>query len=151
MAKFTVGKGMDKYISDLTALATASDEMIRRAVYPAAGIVADAVKANISGIPEDLLKPGQREGLQSGLGIARFRDDSGFIHVKIGMDGYNSHVTKKYPKGQPNAMIARAINNGTSFSRKYPFIDRAVSSTRAKAEKRMADEFDQLTAEKMGV
>lgn len=151
MAKLIVGKGIDKYIADLTALATSSDEMIKRAVYPAAGMVADAVKAGIESIPDSMLKPGQREGLRAGLGIARFRDDGGFIHVKIGMDGYNSRVTRKYPKGQPNAMIARAINNGTSFSGKYPFIDRAVSSSRAKAEKMMAEEFDKLTAEKMGV
>lgn len=151
MAKFTVGKGMDKYIRDLTALATASDEMIERSVYPAAGMVADAVKASIDSIPESMLKPGQREGLRAGLGIASFRNDGGFINVKIGMDGYNSRVTAKYPKGQPNAMIARAINSGTSFSGKYPFIDRAVSRTRAAAEQKMAAEFDKLVAEKMGV
>lgn len=148
MARFTVGNGINDYIKDLTALATASDEMIRRSVYPAAGIVTDAVKAGIASIPGSMLKPGQREGLEAGLGIAPFRDDGGYIHVKVGMDGYNGRITKKYPNGQPNAMIARAINNGTSFSGKYPFIDRAVSSTRAKAEKMMAEEFDRLTAER---
>lgn len=151
MARFKVGGGIDKYITDLTSLSTSSEEMIQRAVYPAAGIVADAVKAGIDSIPDSLLKPGQREGLRAGLGIAPFRDEGGYIHVKVGMDGYNSRTSKKYPKGQPNAMIARAINSGTSFSGKYPFIDRAVSSTRAKAEQRMAEEFDKLTAEKMGV
>lgn len=149
MARFKVGSGINDYIRDLTALATASDEMIRRAVYPGAGVVADAVKAGISGIPASMLKPGQREGLEAGLGIAPFRDEGGYIHVKVGMDGYNSRTSKKYPKGQPNAMIARAINNGTSFSGKYPFIDRAVNSTRAKAEQMMAEEFDKLTAERM--
>lgn len=148
MARFTVGNGINDYIRDLTALATASDEMIRRSVYPAAGLVTDAVKAGIGSIPERLLKPGQREGLEAGLGIAPFRDEGGYIHVKVGMDGYNGRSTKKHPGGQPNAMIARAINNGTSFSGKYPFIDRAVSSTRAQAEKMMAEEFDKLTAEK---
>ena len=31
------------------------------------------------------------------------------LNVKLGFDGYNGMKTKKYPKGQPNVLLARSI------------------------------------------
>ena len=52
--------------------------------------------------------------------------------IKCGWDGYNNNVTKKYPKGHANQMIANAINKGTSFMIAQPFINK--TSRKAKAE-----------------
>ena len=148
MAKFYVGKGLEKYIRQLGDLEFQSTEMTGKAVYKGAGIVADAIKKSIDDIPERVGKSpkgiykDQREGLKDGLGIAPMRNDNGYLNVKIGFDGYNSHVTKSFPKGQPNAMVARAVNSGTSFAQKDPFVDKTVRKVKQEAETAMQTVID---------
>jgi HK97 gp10 family phage protein len=148
MAKFYVGKGIDDYLAQLGNLEYKSEEMCKRAIYPAAGIVADAIKANIDSIPNrppkgnDGLLPDQRRGLIDGLGVAPFKNDNGYINVKIGFDGYNQHQTPSFPNGQPNAMIARAIESGTSFSPKHRFVSQAVTRSKSEAEETMRKALD---------
>ena len=157
MAKLTVGTGIDRYLEGLSQIVLHSDEDCKRAAYDGAKIVMDAVKARANAIPtvgedgqhhmsSNHMQRGctqrQKEGIINGLGIAHFRNDGGFINVKIGVDGYNNVKTKKYPNGQPNAMIARAVESGTSFRNKSPFIAPAVSSSRGAAERAMADTYD---------
>lgn len=155
MATFKVGNGISQYIANLENLSIASDEMIERSVYEGAGIVTDAVRKNIQSLPvrrggyfatgqmANGITSAQKAGLLDGLGIAPFRNENGYIHVKVGMDGYNATKTKKYPKGQPNSVVARSIESGTSWLRKHPFIEPAVRSTRASAEAAMAKAFDE--------
>lgn len=88
----------------------------------------------------------QKEGLRRAIGIASLRNDGGFYNVKIGFDGYNGVKTKRWPQGQPNAMVARSVESGTSFMEKQPFMRKAESSSRVKCEQGMAKEIDkQLT------
>lgn len=163
MATFKVGSGIDKYISQLEDLSTSSEEMIKRSVYVGAGIVTDAVRKNIEGLPvrdSEEFVPGrmvngvtatQKAGLLAGLGIAPFRNENGYVHVKVGMDGYNATRRKKYPNGQPNAMVARSVESGTSWMVKHPFIAPAVNATRASAEAAMAKAFDEQCKQHMEV
>lgn len=155
MAKFTIGNGISQYVQQLEELSTASEEMIQRSVYGGAGIVTDAVRNNIKSLPvrhggyytggakANGITPVQKAGLLAGLGIAPFRNEHGYIHVKVGMDGYNATTSKTWPKGQPNAMIARSIEVGTSFLQPHPFIAPAVRATKASAEAAMAKAFDE--------
>lgn len=148
MAKITVGGNFDKYITALSLMDTKAKTYIGKAIFEGADEVADEVRKEIDNLQVGNPKFGyvtesQKKGLQDGLGIAKMRNDQGFLNVKIGMDGYNSTVTKKYPKGQPNALIARSLEKGTSWSQKNPFITRAVNRSQAKAEKRMSDKLDE--------
>lgn len=148
MAKWIVGKGLDEYLAKLGNLGRESEEICKEAGYEGAAIVADAIKANIRKLPlgqpaQGKVTPQQRKGLVDGLGIAPFRNDSGFIHVKIGMDGYNDMVTHKFPNGQPNAMIARSLETGSSWYPKHPFIAPAVNRTKKAAEEKMRTVIDQ--------
>ena len=70
------------------------------------------------------------------------QDQSGFKHVKIGFAGYNGKVTRKYPNGQPNLMIARTLEAGNSFTQKNSFVTRAINASKGRAEKEMAQIFD---------
>lgn len=148
MAKFYVGKGLEEYLSMLGNLEFRMDDVIGRSVFDGAAIVADAVKKAIDDIPERQqgsstgVYDDQRQGLKDGLGIAKLQNDNGYFNVKLGFDGYNTHVTKTYPKGQPNALIARSINSGTSFSPKYPFVDNTTKRVKAEAEQAMSDRLD---------
>ena len=155
MAKMKVGTGIDRYIQKLVNLEFASPHTAGKAVYEGAKIVADAIKAEIEALPvekarknsEDDKATGitqrQKDGLRDGFGIATMRQDGSFYNVKLGFHGYNSQKTKKYPSGQPNAMIARAVEGGTSFRKKNPFVSRAVRKVRKQAEKKMAEVVDQ--------
>lgn len=148
--KLTVGKGMDEYLTKLGNLALTAPETCERAVYNGAKIVADAIKANIKSLPvEDSwqeystgIRSIQKAGLINSFGIAKCRNDNGYINVKAGFDGYNGLKSKKYPNGQPNAMIARTFESGNSHTKKHPFVAPAVRSTQAQAEMAMQQTID---------
>lgn len=94
----------------------------------------------------------EKEGLLewasgTGMGLAPMRTDKNFLNTKVGFNGYNKHITPNYPKGHPNAMIARSVESGTSFRRKTPFIAPTVRAFRNEAESLMAKEFDKLVSE----
>lgn len=149
MAKWIVGKGLDSYISYLQKINAATDEVIGEAVYEMAKVVADSVRASIQALPTvsneaniatykkgySRLSDEEKQGLLDGFGVSPMQDDGGYINVKLGFDGYNSVKTKKYPKGQPNALIARVTESGSSYREKTPFIRPAVNAARKPAEK----------------
>lgn len=154
MAKITF-PGLKDYELMLSRLEGATDDMIGRAVYAGAGIVADAVKQGIQSLPvvtgygtDTNPLPGgvtavQKAGLLDGFGISKLRDDNGYLNVKLGFDGYNRTRTEKYPQGQPNQLVARGVESGTSWKQKKPFIRPAVTRSRKPAEaemKRVIDE-----------
>lgn len=142
-------KGLDAYIKQLSALnAGDKGDIIGKTVYAGAAVVADAVRKSIEALPVgpgtakdggliDTVTPTQKRGLLDGFGISHIQDDDGFVNVKLGFDGYNGTRTKNYPKGQPNVLIARAVNSGTIFRKKTRFVDKAVSSSKKPAEKAM--------------
>lgn len=150
MAKFQVGTGMDKYLSQLQNLEFQTDEMIGNAIYKGADIVADAIKANIQNLPSSACTETEKAGLLSGFGIAKMQDENGYFNVKAGFDGYNEDVTKRYPRGKPNSMIARSIEGGTSWKPKHPFIGPAVRATKGQAEQVMAEEIEKQIKSTMG-
>ena len=143
-------QGLDEYLVKLSAMEHSSkEEICGKAIYEGAGIVADSIRAELSNLPTDErfgtteapaqgIKAIQKEGLLHSLGITSMKDDGhGFLHVKVGFDGYNRVVTKKWPRGQPNQMVARAAASGTTWLMKYPFTKKAVSSVRKKVLKTM--------------
>lgn len=153
MAKFQF-EGAAEYIQKIEALNKNSTGFIKRAVYEGGGVVvkaiADAIDALPSGstafVPEGETIRGvndlQREGLREGLGLSTMKNENGYINTKVGFDGYNGYQTKKYPNGQPNALIARALESGTSQRPKTRFVSKAVKACREEAEKAMAARFD---------
>ncbi|MBQ6734847.1 MAG: hypothetical protein IJR00_08060 [Lachnospiraceae bacterium] len=96
---------------------------------------------------EGLLEGGPFVKNDQGLGLAPIRKDKKFLNTKAGFAGYNKHITAKYDQGHPNAMVARAVESGTSFRRKCPFIAPTVRRFRHEAEDRMAKRFNQLVEE----
>lgn len=159
MAKFTVSSNMDEYIGKLENLKLNTKEYFDAAIKKGGGVVADAVRAEINALPintgakkrgGEMIKGVttlQKAGLQDSLGVAPPRDDGDFRNVKVGFDGYNQSRTKAYPNGQPNVVIARSVEHGTSFRSPNPFMSRAVRKSKEKATKTMSDEIDQIIGE----
>ena len=152
MAKFQF-EGVDKLVAEYEKLEKNTEQVIGKAIYNGAGVVAKAIKSSIESISTDnrygtpenpTTGPStiQKIGLQHALGIAKLRNDNGFRNVKIGFDGYNNVKTKRWPQGQPNMMVARAIESGTSWMQKQPFMRKAEQSSRSQCEKVMSETVD---------
>lgn len=146
-------RGLDQYLLQLERL-TSTREYIGPTIYKGAEVVANAIKKEINNIPVEMeyspssgkkhgITSVQKAGLRDGFGIAKLRDDSGFLNVKLGFDGYNGQKTKKYPNGQPNSVIARSLVSGTSFRAKNDFVGRALRGKKAQAEQVMSRKLDE--------
>lgn len=126
--------GLEEYERRLSQLQTGSREIAGKAIYAGAEIVADAIRTNIQSLPS---KTGTtKQGLLEGFGIAPLQDDSGYLNVKTGFNGYNA-------KGIPNALMARLFESGTSKVPKHPFVRPAVNASQKQAEAKMAKVLDQ--------
>lgn len=145
MARITF-KGGEEYILKLSRLeAGATEKVCGPAIHDAAEVVADAIRGELQTVPTDngwgtqaspTRGPNERQkaALLDALGVTQMRTDSdGFLNVKIGFDGYNNIRTKRWPSGQPNQMVARAVESGTTWMQKNGFVARAVSKTKKEA------------------
>ena len=157
MAKITF-PGLAEYELMLSRLSQGADSIAGKAIYAGAEIVADAIRSNIQGlqaVPDEVgaiayaekspapLTESAKEGLLDGLGISSMQDDNGYYNVKIGFDGYNGLKTRKFPQGQPNVMIARSLESGSSIAPKRPFVRPAVNAVKKQAEAKMAEIIDE--------
>lgn len=147
-------KGIDDYANALGKLWKDSEEIIKKAVYDGAEIVADEIKKGLNDIPiqegDNGLPPFAKDGemldgisrrqkadLIKGFGLAPMENKSDYINTKAGFDGYGSVKTKKYPKGLPNALLMRSVESGTTFRKKHPVIRTAVNRSRKRANEKM--------------
>ena len=153
---------VSQYTKKLDNLQKSMDSISKSALYDAAGIVVDAIKTesnaltalqeNLRGTADNSIDgatDAQRRGLLDGVGISHMEDDGRAINVKIGFDGCNATKTKKYKNGQPNAVIARSIESGTTFRKKNRFVARAVKRSKPQAEASIKAAFDAAIKQKM--
>lgn len=159
MAKFQF-EGVDKLVAQYQKLADDTERIIGAAIYNGAGVVMKNVVGAVEGLGTDnrfgtpenpTTGPStiQKIGLQRSLGIAKMRNDGGFYNVKIGFDGYNAVKTKTWPQGQPNSMVARSIESGTSWMSKQPFMRKAEQASKAPCEAVMSEVVDREIAKIM--
>ena len=152
--------GMEDYVAYVERLTENSEKILGEAVYEMAKVVADQVRSNIEALPtvtnaaniamykqgRSKLSDKEKKGLLDGFGVSTAQNDNGYINVKLGFDGYNSVETQKYPKGQPNALIARVTESGSSYREKTPFIRPAVRATKKTAEQAAQAKIDERIA-----
>lgn len=152
--------GLKQYEAKLQRLSADIDGICGRATYRGAKIVADEVKREIEALPivhgygtsENKLPGGvtetQKQGLIEGFGISGLRDDGGYHNVKLGFDGYNTVRTKSYPNGQPNQLVARGTESGTTWKEKHPFVRTAVNRSQkpatAEMERSIQQDIDEI-------
>lgn len=132
MPKFEA-TGLEGYIKQLSDLGANVGGAIRKAVYPAAGMVIEAIKANT---------PVDTGDLKDSLILTKFQDDAGFVYTEVVFEGYDR-------KGVPNSLKARAIESGTSKMKKKPFVRPAVNRIKGAALIEMERNFDAIIKEMM--
>lgn len=157
MAKFQFN-GLKEYAEYLQRIGANSKEICGAGVYAMAEIVTDEIRKKLDALPtineaeavntfrkkqKASLTSAQKKGLQASLGISKIENDNGYWNVKVGFDGYNKVKTQKYPNGQPNVMIARATESGSSVREKTPFVRPAVNASQKRAIEAAKDKVDQ--------
>ena len=132
MAKIEM-TGLDEYIKKLTSLGANIEGTIKRAAYPAAGMVIEAIKAAC---------PANTGDMRDSMALVKYTNANGFVYTQVVFEGYDRN-------GVPNALKANAIESGTSKQRKQPFIRPAVNRVKPQAEAMIAEEFEKIVEEKM--
>lgn len=140
MAKVEM-QGMDAYLSELRKLGENTVPVCKAAVYAGAKVVADEMKRATQGLDSVTdaeakaawherepakISVSQKIGLVKSLGVAPISDKYGVVSTKVGFDGYNDVKTKRWPKGQPNQLIARSCESGSTAMIKQPFVRPAL-------------------------
>ena len=147
-------RGFDELELQLSKLA--DPELAKDVVMAGAQPVADEIRKSIEALPEDKFRylkknevftgvpKQQKQDLLDSLGITPPDIDfDGNTNTKIGFDGYGKIPTKKYPKGVPNQLLARAVESGSSVRKKTPFIRKAVNKAKKLAEAEMQKKLDE--------
>lgn len=128
-------KGLTEYVQELTEISNlfASMYVVERALEDGANIVADAQKSALERLEVDnrpfvpdkrkSILQIQKNGLIDSYGITPVQQKRNMIDVKTGFDGYNK-------LGQPNVVIARSLEKGTSFMPANPILSKAARKAR---------------------
>lgn len=139
MARIKVDvRGLDALERDFSLLKRDITGISKRAVYDGARVAADALRRatdRLQRVPDlvainaarrgeaTYLSVSQKNGLREGLGISPMRVTPDQVNTKVGFEGYNKVVTKRWPSGQPNRMVAAECNHGNSTRMiRQPFI-----------------------------
>lgn len=150
MAKLKFHAGdLDKRMEKLRI--AVSNYIGKQALYGGADIFADELRKETEGIPDEVFRhldqeerfrsvaDKDKEHLIESMGISEFYENGHIIETSVGFEGYQGVATKKYPQGVPNALLARAINIGSSVRQRYPFIDNAARKAAPKVEAKMKE------------
>ena len=110
MAKLSFD-GLYQYEKLLAELGADALKMAKYAVYPAAGMVLEEIKAST---------PRDTGDLADSEILTKFVTDEGYVYTAVVFDGYDR-------KGVPNSLKARALESGTSRMPKHPFVRPTVN------------------------
>ena len=136
-------EGMEELIGKMNKLPDKGAKIASEALYEGAGVVADAVSGAVQGIATEPFKyarggkkrkPSPEEkAIVAGAkhGVAKFRKNGVSVQTSVGYQ--NAGYAVLNGKTKPIPQIANAINSGTSFMQKQPFIRKAFSQSKGAA------------------
>ena len=134
---------MDQLMAGMDKLKDQALHIAAEGLYEGAGVVADKVSGAVNSIATEPFKyaasgrkrkpsPEEKALLASARkGVAKFRNNGTEINTSVGMQ--NSGYGTLKGKTKPIPQIANAINSGTSFMQKQPFMRKAFSQSKGAA------------------
>ena len=154
--------GVSELLQKMDKLGEKGRECASLALYEGARVTADAVSSAVHGIAVKRLKypapPGKQrmpspeeKAVLTGAshGVAKFRKGIANVNTSVGYQ--NSGYGQINGKSVPVPLIANAINSGTSFMKKQPFMRKAFSQSKGAAqaaiENKLREELDKLSAD----
>lgn len=132
MAKISFD-GLYQYEKLLAELGQDVEKMAKFAIYPAAGMVLDELKA---------ATPRDTGDLANSEKLTRFQTNEGAVYTAVVFDGYDRN-------GTPNSLKARAIESGTSRMKKRPFIRPTVNRIKQRVIDTIAQGTDEYISKVM--
>ena len=137
MAKMQV-KGLDELIKKVEEAGKDPEELVKRALWEGAGLMADTIRAGVASIPTGErreITETEQAGLLKGIGISHMREENGSVSVVIGFNGTNAD-------GKRNTTIMRRVESGSTSVRKHPTVRPAKNRARAAALEAMRAQFE---------
>ena len=137
-------KGLDELLRQLDKAEGNAEHVAAEALYEGAGVMADAVSRAVQGIATEPFKyaaggkkrkasPEEKAIIANArTGVAKFRKNGISVQTSVGMQ--NAGYAQLGGKTKPIPLIANSINSGTSFMQKQPFLRKAFSQNKAKAQ-----------------
>lgn len=155
MAMTMKAEGMEEISRMLTQMGDKAEGAAAGGLYEGAGTMADRIRQAAGNIRAEKFHyavfPGAMTRLPSqeekdavtgaGLGIAKFDKNGTEVETSVGY-GSNSGYVEIDGKQKAVALIANAINSGTSFMHKQPFFRKGVSSGTEAAEQKIIAEIE---------
>lgn len=141
--------GMEELSEMLEKIADAAPAVAAKALYKGAGIMAAEINQGARSIKTAPFKyagkdqtrlpsPEEQDALLSvGAGVAKFDKNGTEVGTSIGYG--NTGYAEINGKRKPVPLIANAINSGTSFMQKQPFVRKAAKSGGTKAMQAMKE------------
>lgn len=138
-------KGFDRLIKQLGELSNPIEvvNVVNKALEKGADVVADATRTELMNLKVDNRRrvEGQRDSITQlqknallrGFGISEIQKKKNNSNIKTGV---NRDVNAL---NQPNVVIARRLENGTSYMPKNPVFSRASKKARSQCLNAMAD------------
>lgn len=145
--------GLDEMLKKVEETGKHAQGIAAKALYVGAGIVADGITKAAGGIQTETNPPRDRKRLPTpkekadllaagAAGIARFDKNGIEVNTVVG------YANKGYTaSGKPVPVIANAINSGTSFMQKQPFIRQGINATAAAAKSAIDAEISRMVDE----
>jgi hypothetical protein len=161
MAMTMKAEGMEEISRMLNQMEGHAEGVAAGGLYEGAGVMADAINEGAKTIKADKFHyavfpgattrlPSQEEKeivLAAGAGIAKFNKDGTEVDTSVGFS--NAGYAELKGKMVPIPKIVNAINSGTSFMAKQPFVRKAVSKATPKAIEQM-QRYIEAELEKIG-
>ena len=135
-------EGLKELSEMLSQMGEDAGKIASGGLYEGAGIMADEIKRGAEGIKTSPFRyavfitrdPSPEEKaavLEAGVGIARFDKNGSEVNTSVGYR--NAGYTTINGKTKPIPQIVNAINSGTSFMKKQPFVRKAATTGAKKA------------------
>lgn len=145
-------EGLDKISEDLEKLEAKAPAAAARGLYDGAAVMRKAIQEEAEKIKtaefkyarsgkERLPSPEEKSILTAAnVGVAKFDKNGTEVNTSVGYGdaGYSEMGLGRQKKRKAIAQVANAINSGTSFMRKQPFVRKAANSAKARAEEAIA-------------
>lgn len=153
MSRSMTTTGIDDVLNQLSRFEGAASAVAKMSLYEGAKVAAAAYNTSVNGIVTEqfqyatgaekrLPSPEEKNALQ--VGIAKFDGSGSAVTTSVGISGGYSEIAGKQV---PNLLVARAINSGTSFMNKQPFVRKAQNSLANAASAAIQAKAEQLLQE----
>lgn len=135
-------EGLKELSEMLSQMGEESGKIAAGGLYEGAGVMADEIKKGAEGIKTSPFhyavfvtrdpSPEEKAAvMEAGVGIAKFNKNGSEVDTSVGYR--NAGYTTINGKTKPIPQIVNAINSGTSFMQKQPFVRKAATTGAKKA------------------